>query len=137
MCELSVSTVLLRGPKRLDRPRPLAGTHPATNFGRYVSFNFLVADILNLRLTTLATAVCVTLAARAPALSAQPGQTVIVLGGHLFDGLGEGTVPNPGLVIRAGKFLQIGGGPAASGPDVTVIDLDDDQYVLPVPGPQE
>ena len=86
---------------------------------------------MTLPLTTLASALCLTLAAAPPALSVQQGPTVIILGGHLFDGLGDRTVPNPGIVIRAGKFLQLGGGPSASGPDVTIIDLDDDQYVLP------
>ncbi len=41
-------------------------------------------------------------------LSAQTIPTVVIRGGQLFDGVLDHTVPNSGLVIRAGKFFEVG-----------------------------
>jgi imidazolonepropionase-like amidohydrolase len=57
---------------------------------------------------------------------------LVVRGGHRFD-TGRGDfVPNGGLVIKAGKFLEVGAD--LSGRDlsgVRAIDLSDDDYILP------
>ncbi len=39
----------------------------------------------------------------AGSLSAQSAETVVLRGGHLFDGVGDRAVPNSGLMIRAGR----------------------------------
>ena len=68
----------------------------------------------------------------AGSLNAQLGQTVVVRGGHLFDGVGDQVVPNTGLVIRAGKFFDVGA--RLNDVDLAsarVIELDDDEYVVP------
>ena len=59
--------------------------------------------------------------------NAQSGKTVVVRGGHLFDGVGDQFVPNAGLVIRAGKFFDVGA--RLDEADLTsarVIELNDD-----------
>ncbi len=64
--------------------------------------------------------------------NAQSAQTVVVRGGHLFDGVTDQTVPNTGLVIRAGKFFDIGA--RLDDPDLAsarVIELNDDEYIVP------
>ncbi len=64
--------------------------------------------------------------------NAQSGQTVVLRGGHLFDGVGEQLVPNTGLVIRAGKFIDVGA--RLDNEDFTsarVIELTDDDYIIP------
>jgi imidazolonepropionase-like amidohydrolase len=65
-------------------------------------------------------------------LSAQTAETLVLRGGYLVDGVGDDAVPNPGLVIRAGKIFAMGSD--LPGVDLTaarVIDLSDDHYVLP------
>ena len=46
-----------------------------------------------------------------------------------FDGTGDTVIPNPGIWIRGGKFLQIGRD-LPSDPS-EIIELDDEDYVLP------
>ncbi len=68
----------------------------------------------------------------AGSLDAQAGQTVVVRGGHLFDGVGDQFVPNTGLVIRAGKFFDVGVRlDDADLATARVIELNDGDYVLP------
>jgi imidazolonepropionase-like amidohydrolase len=83
---------------------------------------------MNVRLAAAACAV--TLGLSVP-LAAQQPATVVLRGGHLFDGVGNRAVPNPGLVIRAGKIFQIGAGSDQELGPTTVIELQDDEYVLP------
>ncbi|MGH7469682.1 MAG: amidohydrolase family protein [Longimicrobiales bacterium] len=69
-----------------------------------------------------------------PALSsAQQARTgppdLVLRGGHLFDGVRDQAVSNPGVLIRAGKILQIGGDIVA--PDAQQITLAADEYILP------
>ncbi len=60
------------------------------------------------------------------------GQDVFIRGGWLFDGTGDDVVPNPGIFVRASKFIAVGG-------DVTsytesadsVIELGNNDYILP------
>ncbi len=64
-------------------------------------------------------------------VSAGQAQTLILRGGHVFDGTNNRMVPNPGLVLRAGKILQVGGDPVGQDQGSDVLQLGDDQYVLP------
>lgn len=71
------------------------------------------------------------LSLRAP-LCAQTAETVVLRGGYLIDAVGDGAIPNPGLVIRAGRIFDLAA--VLAGVDLTaarVIDLSDDRYVLP------
>ena len=68
--------------------------------------------------------------------SAQWSQTVesksIITGGWLFDGTGTERVPNPGIVIRNGKFVAIGQVPEKIPSENTeVIELDSGMTILP------
>ena len=77
-------------------------------------------------------AVCLVALSPAGSLSAQSAETVVLRGGHLFDGVGDRAVPNSGLVIRAGRFFEVGA--RLDDEDLgsaRVIELDDDEYVLP------
>ena len=57
---------------------------------------------------------------------------VVVLGGRIFDGTGDGLRPNPGIVVRNGVFLQVGLDATATdlGP-ATVVRLEPGQTILP------
>src|SRR5262245_3880584 len=82
----------------------------------------------------LCAAVAVLTQAVAPVQNIPPIQAgdIIVLGGQLFDGRGDTLVPNRGLVIRQGMFLEVGSDLSAR--DVSkaeVIRLTDDQTILP------
>ncbi len=57
---------------------------------------------------------------------------LIMTGGWLFDGTGGERVPNPGIVIRNGKFSLLGppkSAPSAS--EATVVELDEGATILP------
>lgn len=57
---------------------------------------------------------------------------IVITGGQLFDSVRDTTAPNTGLVIRNGKFLEVGA--SLDGRDLTpaqVVRLDADNYVLP------
>ncbi|MDA0328047.1 MAG: amidohydrolase family protein [Gemmatimonadetes bacterium] len=55
---------------------------------------------------------------------------LVVLGGRLWDGTGDGAVPNPGILIRNGTILRIGGvEPLGSGAEAVL--LDDEHFVMP------
>ena len=62
--------------------------------------------------------------------SAQSIETVVLRGGNLFDAVGDGASPNTGLVVRAGKFFEVGGS-AVDLATARVIDLASDEYILP------
>ncbi|MCZ6916167.1 MAG: amidohydrolase family protein [Gemmatimonadetes bacterium] len=65
-------------------------------------------------------------------LSAQTTSTVVIRGGQLFDGVLGHTVPNSGLVVRAGRFFEVGADVDGSDlGDAQVIELSDDDYILP------
>lgn len=76
--------------------------------------------------------VCLVALSPAGSLSGQSAETVVLRGGHLFDGVGDRAVPNSGLVIRAGRFFEVGA--RLDDEDLgsaRVIELDDDEYILP------
>jgi imidazolonepropionase-like amidohydrolase len=59
-------------------------------------------------------------------------QQLIIRGGHLFDGVSDSLVPNTGIVVVAGRLMEIGADLA--GRDIAgarVIELGDDEYILP------
>jgi imidazolonepropionase-like amidohydrolase len=57
---------------------------------------------------------------------------LMIIGGWLFDGTGDERKPNPGIVIRNGRFVAVGPGAAGVQPGpATVIELDDSQTLLP------
>ena len=61
----------------------------------------------------------------------RPGD-IVVVGGQLFDGTRDALVPNRGIVVRQGIFLEVGADLSAR--DLTgaeVIRLQDDQTILP------
>ena len=59
-------------------------------------------------------------------------QDVLIRGGWLFDGTGDEVVPNPGIFVRASKFLAVGGGLTDYETATTrVIELGEDDYILP------
>ena len=65
-------------------------------------------------------------------LLTQPGQVVVIRGGWLFDGVADVRVPNEGILIRGGKFLDVDGGLGDYDiQDALVIDLDDDETIMP------
>lgn len=56
----------------------------------------------------------------------------VIVGGWLFDGAGDGRVPNTGIVIRNGKFVEVGADSAkATSGNATVIELESDATILP------
>jgi imidazolonepropionase-like amidohydrolase len=50
-------------------------------------------------------------------------------GGMLFDAIRDNAVPNPGILVRAGKIMQIGGPIDTAAADV--IQLAEDEFILP------
>jgi len=57
---------------------------------------------------------------------------LIITGGWLFDATGGERKPNTGIVIRNGKFVAVGlGASVALSDTATIIELDDDQTLLP------
>ncbi len=67
------------------------------------------------------------LAAQSPA--PQPGD-LVVLGGRLWDGTGDQARPNPGILVRNGTILRVGGF-GEPGRAVEAIRLDDGHFVMP------
>ena len=57
---------------------------------------------------------------------------LVITGGWLFDGTSGERKPNTGIVIRKGKFVAVGlGAQVALSATATVIELDDEQTILP------
>lgn len=57
---------------------------------------------------------------------------LIIRGGWLFDSVGDDVTRNTGIVIRGGKFMEVGGDLATQDlSDVEVIDLSNEDYILP------
>ena len=64
--------------------------------------------------------------------SAPVENEVIIKGGWLFDGNGDDRLPNSGIVIRNGKFVEVGAeNPLPASATANVIELDDDTTILP------
>lgn len=66
----------------------------------------------------------------ATALPAQE-RDVVITGGWLFTSTGDDRIRNPGIVIRAGKFLRVGGDVSIAAPNAERIALADTETVLP------
>ena len=65
-------------------------------------------------------------------LLTRPGQTVVIRGGWLFDGVADTRVENEGLFIRGGKFLDVDGGlDSYEVQGALVVDLDDEETIMP------
>ena len=58
-------------------------------------------------------------------------KTTVIRGGSLFDGTSTTVVPNPGIVIRAGKIMAVGNALDLGGSEPRLIELDDDDVLLP------
>src|SRR5689334_9394973 len=72
------------------------------------------------------------LSPRAQTPSSSTAPEVIVRGGWLYDSIGSARVRNTGIVVRAGKFLEVGAN--LEGRNLAaarVIDLDDNATILP------
>lgn len=61
----------------------------------------------------------------------QPPSDLAIVGGWLFDGVADGRVRNPGVLVRGGRIQIVGPGAAESPGGVRVIRLDDEQTLLP------
>ena len=81
------------------------------------------------RLRAVALLVLSLLLAPGPRAEAQTPDEILVRGGWLFDGTGDAAIPNPGILIRGGKFLQIGGDLPVAPTDV--VELGESEYILP------
>ena len=58
--------------------------------------------------------------------------TLVLRGGKLFDGVRDETVANPGVVVRGGRILAVGGPLAGlDGAGTLVVELEQDETVLP------
>jgi hypothetical protein len=65
-------------------------------------------------------------------ISPLSAQAVLIRGGWLFDGTGDNVTPNPGIFVRASKFIAVGGDLSDfETTSTTTIDLEDDNYILP------
>jgi len=66
----------------------------------------------------------------AAALPAQE-RDIVITGGWLFSSTGNDRIRNPGIVIRAGKFLRVGGDVSIAMPNAERIALADTETVIP------
>ena len=66
----------------------------------------------------------------ATALAAQE-RDIVITGGWLFTSTGRERIHNPGIVIRAGKFLRIGGDLSIAMPNAERIALADTETAIP------
>jgi len=67
----------------------------------------------------------------APAQNAPQERDVLVTGGWLFASTGNQRVRNPGILIRAGKFLRVGGDLSVAAADAEHVQLADTETVIP------
>src|SRR5690348_9991392 len=66
----------------------------------------------------------------ATALPAQE-RDIVITGGWLFTSTGSDRVRNSGIVIRAGKFLRVGGDLSVAAPNAERIALADTETAIP------
>jgi imidazolonepropionase-like amidohydrolase len=67
-----------------------------------------------------------------PGPASDQGNTVVIRGGWLFDGIHDARSRNTGIVIRDGRFTEVGADLAGrSFPGARVIELDDASTILP------
>jgi imidazolonepropionase-like amidohydrolase len=59
-------------------------------------------------------------------------QDVLIRGGWLFNAVADDVTPNPGILVRAGKFVAIGESVSRYDPSaVEIVQLGDSNYILP------
>ena len=68
---------------------------------------------------------------RATGQATSESHDVLVTGGWLFASTGDQRVQNPGILIRAGKLLRVGGDLSIAAPDAERVTLADSETVIP------
>lgn len=61
---------------------------------------------------------------------APPGDGLFLAGGHVFDTARGAFAPNTGIVVRGGRFFEVGADPSDH-PGLEVVRLKDDDFILP------
>jgi imidazolonepropionase-like amidohydrolase len=56
---------------------------------------------------------------------------LVLTGGWVFTSTGDSRTRNPGILVRAGKLLRVGGDLSIAGPNARTIRLADDETILP------
>ncbi|TDJ70464.1 MAG: amidohydrolase [Planctomycetota bacterium] len=74
---------------------------------------------------------CILVASPAAANVPAAEGAVILLGGHLIDGIADRAVPNPGILVRGGKLISIGDLSDEDREGARIVELDEDAFVLP------
>ena len=82
------------------------------------------------RLFACASLIAATLGS-APRFASAQERDVVVTGGWLFTSTGNDRVRNPGILIRAGKFLRIGGDLSIAAADAERVQVADTETVIP------
>ena len=62
--------------------------------------------------------------------SPPPRDGLILAGGHVFDTSKGAFAPNTGIVVRGGRFFEVGANPSDH-PGLPVVRLKDDDFILP------
>ena len=91
-----------------------------------------VRAFIFMRLALLTAVMAVWTSPAAAQWAQAPPREVVITGGWLFDGVGDARVRNTGIVIRDGKFVEVGAD--LSGryfPAARMIELDDGATILP------
>lgn len=88
---------------------------------------------MSVRAFAAALSCCLAVTGALPASApAQAASDVVVRGGWLWNGTGDERVPNPGIYIRAGKILQLGGDSAERHfGDARILEIGDAETILP------
>src|ERR1041385_8080477 len=66
-----------------------------------------------------------------PRASSAQERDLVISGGWLFAATGNDRVRNPGIVVRAGKLLRVGGDLSVAAADAQRIQLADDETIIP------
>ena len=66
-----------------------------------------------------------------PALAVAQERDIVITGGWLFAATGPDRVQNPGIVVRAGKLLRVGGDLSIAAGNAETIRLADDETIIP------
>src|SRR5688572_18099894 len=82
-----------------------------------------------LRILLISLLVAAPVAAQTPLPMAASRGDLVIRGGMLFDAVRDTAIANPGILIRAGKILQIGG--AIDAPGAQALQLNTYEYILP------
>jgi imidazolonepropionase-like amidohydrolase len=66
-----------------------------------------------------------------PRIASAQDRDIVLTGGWLFTATSDARVRNPGILIRAGKFLRVGGDLSVAAPDAVRVQLADTETILP------